>query len=47
MYKICFYSIEDNEYIWFQYRILHRILGVCDLLSEMKNIRYRQLQTVW
>ena len=36
MYKICFYLIEDNEYIWFQYRILHRILGVCDLLSKMK-----------
>ena len=36
VYKTCFYSIEDNEYIWFQYRILHRILGVCDLLSKMK-----------
>ena len=36
MYKLCFYSIEDNEYIWFQYCILHRILGVHDLLSKMK-----------
>ena len=35
VYKICFYSIEDNEYIWFQYRILHRILGVRNLLSKM------------
>ena len=33
--KICFYSMEDNEYILFQYHILHRILGVRDLLSKI------------
>ena len=38
MYKICFYSIEDNEYtcIWFQYCNLYRILGVHYLLSKIK-----------
>ena len=26
-YKICFKSILDNDFIWFQYRVLFRILG--------------------
>ena len=26
-YKICFKSISDNDFIWFQYRVLFRILG--------------------
>ena len=36
LYKSCFYSILDNHYAWFQYRILHRILGVQDLLFKIK-----------
>ena len=36
LYKSCFYSILDNHYAWFQYRILHRILGVQDLLFKVK-----------
>ena len=35
-YKICFYCIQDNKYIWFQYCILHKILGVRDLLFKTK-----------
>ena len=37
VYKICFFAINDNEYIWFQYRILYRILGVNELLVKMEN----------
>ena len=37
VYKICFYAINDNEYIWFQYRILYRILDVNELLVKMEN----------
>ena len=37
VYKICFCAINDNEYIWFQYRILYRILGVNELLVKMEN----------
>ena len=36
MYKSCFYSVLDNDYVWFQYRILHRILGVQDFLFKIK-----------
>ena len=35
--KICFYAINDNEYIWFQYRILYRILGINVLLVKLEN----------
>ena len=35
-YRICFHSIEDNSLKWLQYRILHRILGVRDLLFRIK-----------
>ena len=37
VYKICFCAINDNEYIWFQYRVLYRILGVNELLVKMEN----------
>ena len=36
-YRICFHSIEDNSLKWLQYRILHRILGVRDLLFQNKG----------
>ena len=36
LYKSCFYSVLDNDYVWFQYRILHRILGVQDFLFKIK-----------
>ena len=36
IYKSCFYSVLDNDYVWFQYRILHRILGVQDNLFKIK-----------
>ena len=36
IYKSCFYSILDNDYVWFQYRILHRILGVQEHLFKIK-----------
>ena len=34
-FKICFNLIQDNNLIWFQYRILHRILGTQKLLSKI------------
>ena len=34
-YKICFKVIKDNNIIWFQYRLIHRILGTCSLLHKM------------
>ena len=36
IYKNCFYTIDDNNYIWFQYRILQRIIGVQDWLFKTK-----------
>ena len=36
VYKICFYTISDNDCIWFQYRILHRFIGVKDFLKKIK-----------
>ena len=36
IYKTCFYSVSDNNYVWFQYRIIHRILGVQDNLYKMR-----------
>ena len=33
-FKICFKLIKDNNRIWFQYRILHCILGTQKLLSK-------------
>ena len=36
VYKICFYAIPDDDYIRFQYRVLHWILGVTELLVKMK-----------
>ena len=36
IYKICFYTLQDNTFIWFQYHVLHRILGVQQLLYKIK-----------
>ena len=35
-YKNCFKTIHDNEIKWFQYRILHRILGTKEYLFKIK-----------
>ena len=36
IYKICFYSVLDNDLIWFQYRVLFKILGTKDYLKKLK-----------
>ena len=36
IYKICFYSVLDNNLIWFQYRVLFKILGTKDYLKKLK-----------
>ena len=37
IYKICFYSVRDNNITWFQYRILNGILGTKSYLKKTKN----------
>ena len=34
-FKICFKWIQDNNLIWFQYRLLHRFLGTQKPLSKI------------
>ena len=36
IYKVCFKTVEDNELIWFQYRILYKILGTKEYLKRTK-----------
>ena len=36
IFKACFKTVKDNFLVWFQYRIIHRILGTNKLLFEMK-----------
>ena len=36
VYKVCFYSINDNDVIWLQYRILYKILGTKSYLKKLK-----------
>ena len=36
IYKVCFYSVLDNNIIWFQYRILNKILGTRDYLKKIR-----------
>ena len=36
IYKSCFRSMPNNNYIWLQYRILHRILGTNEYLYKSK-----------
>ena len=38
IYKICFKCIEDNGYVWFQYRILFQILGTRDYMKRTNII---------
>ena len=35
IFNICFKSIQDNNNIWLQYRIIYRILGTRSLLFKM------------
>ena len=35
IFKICFKVVKDNNIIWFQYRLIHRILGTRSLLHKM------------
>ena len=36
IYRTCFKTIRDNDIIWLQYRLLHRILGTKDYLFKIK-----------
>ena len=36
VYNACFNTIKDNTYIWFQYRIIQRILGINHFLKKIK-----------
>ena len=36
IFRICFKTVEDNELIWFQYRLINRILGTNDYLTKIK-----------
>ena len=36
VYNICFNTIKDNTYIWFQFRIIQRILGTNHFLKKIK-----------
>ena len=35
IFSICFNSVRDNDLVWLQYRILHKILGTKSLLFKM------------
>ena len=37
IHDLCNKSIQDNELIWFQYRVIHKILGTNSLLYKMKK----------
>ena len=34
-FTVCFKTVQENELIWFQYRLIHRILGTQRLLYKM------------
>ena len=36
LYKICFQSLTENSFVWFQYRILYMILGTNEYLNKLK-----------
>ena len=36
LHSACFYTVQDNTYIWFQYRIIQRILGTNCYLQKIK-----------
>ena len=35
IFQACFRSLNDNYFKWFQYRIIHTILGTNKLLSQV------------
>ena len=37
IFKACFKVVQDNDLIWFQYRVIHRILGVRKYLYMIKE----------
>ena len=37
IYKLCFKTIKGNDLVWFQYRILHRILGTNEYLFKVNK----------
>ena len=36
VYKVCFKSVQDNKFIWFQYRIINNILDTNNYLNKVK-----------
>lgn len=36
IFRIAYFTIPDNQFRWFQFKIIHRILGTRDLLLKMK-----------
>ena len=34
-FTVCFKTVQENKLIWFQYRLIHRILGTQRLLYKM------------
>ena len=40
VYKVCFKSIQDNKFIWFQYRIINNILDTNSYLNKIKIQNY-------
>ena len=38
IFRRCFKTVSDNHLIWFQYRIIHRILGTRKLLYQMNIV---------
>ena len=47
IFRKCFYTIHDNYLIWFQYKIIHRILGTCKSLYNMGIILSQHVPFVW
>ena len=37
IYQTCFKTVEDNDLVWFQYRLLNRILGTNEYLVKIKQ----------
>ena len=36
IHKLCFCTIKDNSLIWFQYKIIYRLIGVKSYLHKIK-----------
>ena len=37
IFRVCFKTIKDNDFIWMQYKVLYRILGTNDLLFKINR----------